>query len=115
MSVRFYVDVHVPLAITEQLRMRGVDVLTAQTDNATRLDDPALLDRATELGRILFSRDKDLLRIAAERQRGNHSFSGLVYAHQLRVSIGRCVDDLELIGKASNPEDWFGKVVFLPL
>ena len=115
MSVRFYMDVHVPLAITEQLRMRDVDVLTAQTDNATRLDDPPLLDRATQLGRILFSRDKDLLRIAAERQRGNRPFSGLVYAHQLRVSIGRCIDDLELIAKASNPEEWIGKVIFLPL
>ena len=30
MSVRLYMDVHVPLAITEGLRLRGVDVLTAQ-------------------------------------------------------------------------------------
>ena len=49
MSVRFYMDAHVPLAITEQLRMRDVDVFTAQTDNATRLEDSPLLDRATEL------------------------------------------------------------------
>jgi len=108
-------DVHVALAITEQLRMRGVDVLTAQMDNATRLDDPPLLDRGIELGRILFSRDKDMLKIAAERQRDNRLFSGLVYAHQLRVSIGRCVDDLEVIAKATNPEEWVGKVMFLPL
>jgi hypothetical protein len=108
-------DVHVALAITEQLRMRSVDVLTAQSDNTTRLDDPPLLDRATELNRILFSRDKDLLKIAAERQRSNHAFSGLVYAHQLRVSIGRCVDDLEVIAKTTNPEEWICKVAFLPL
>ena len=108
-------DVHVPLAITEQLRMREVDVLTAQTDNATRLEDQPLLDRATELDRILFSRDKDLLKIAAERQHSNPSFSGLVYAHQLRVSIGRCVEDLELLAKTTNPDEWEGKVMFLPL
>lgn len=115
MSVHLYMDVHVALAITEQLRMRGVDVITAQADNATRLDDPPLLDRATELGRVLFSRDKDLLKITAERQRGVHPFSGLVFAHQLRVTIGRCVDDLEVIAKATNPEEWVGKVMFLPL
>jgi hypothetical protein len=114
-SVRVYMDVHVPLAITEQLRMREVDVLTAQADNATRLEDQPLLDRATELDRILFSRDKDLLKIAAERQHSNPSFSGLVYAHQLRVSIGRCAEDLELIAKTTNPEEWIGKVTFLPL
>ncbi len=95
--------------------MRQVDVLTAQADNATRFEDSPLLDRATELGRILFSRDKDLLKIAAERQRSDRAFSGLVYAHQLKVSIGRCVEDLELIAKATNPEEWVGKVTFLPL
>lgn len=108
-------DVHVPFAITAELRLRDVDVLTAQTDNTTRLGDSPLLDRANELKRILFSRDKDLLRIAAERQRSNSPFSGLVYAHQLRVSIGRCSDDLEMIAKATNPEEWAGKVMFLPL
>jgi len=108
-------DVHVPIAITAELRLRNVDVLTAQTDNATRLEDSPLLDRATELGRILFSRDKDLLKITAERQHSNGSFSGLVYAHQLRVSIGRCVEDLELIAKATNLEDWIRKVAFLPI
>jgi hypothetical protein len=95
--------------------MREVDVLTAQADSTTRFEDSPLLDRATELGRILFSRDKDLLKIAAERQRSDRSFSGLVYAHQLRVSIGRCVEDLELIAKATDPEEWIGKVTFLPL
>ena len=83
--------------------------------NATRLEVQPLLDRATELDRILFSRDKDLLKIAAERQHSNPSFSGLVYAHQLRVSVGRCVEDLELIAKTTNPEEWIGKVTFLPL
>jgi len=108
-------DVHIPFAISAELRLRNVDVLTAQTDNATRFEDPTLLDRATELNRILFSRDKDLLRIAAQRQLSNRPFSGLVYAHQLRVSIGGCVEDLELIAKTTNPEEWVGKVTFLPL
>ena len=53
MSVRFYVDVHVPLAITEQLRMRGVDVLTAQTDNATRLRRRSGIDWESEQSRGL--------------------------------------------------------------
>src|SRR5207302_1334872 len=35
-SIRFYMDVHVPRAITEGLRLRGIDVVTAQEDGATR-------------------------------------------------------------------------------
>lgn len=41
-------------------------------------------------------------------------FCGIVYAHQLRVSIGRCVDDLELIAKAGEPADLMNQVIFLP-
>ena len=54
-------DVHVPYAITAGLRLRGVDILTAQQDHSQELDDAALLDRATALKRILFTQDDDLL------------------------------------------------------
>ncbi|MBI4454815.1 MAG: DUF5615 family PIN-like protein [Acidobacteria bacterium] len=50
MSARLYMDVHVRWAITDGLRRRGIDVLTVQEDGAQQLDDPALLDRAMELG-----------------------------------------------------------------
>ena len=43
----------------------NVDVLTAQRDGTTALHDPALLDRATAFGRVLFSQDEDLLAEAA--------------------------------------------------
>jgi hypothetical protein len=108
-------DVHVRRAITESLRLRGVDVLTAQTDGAARLPDPQLLDRAMQLGRVLFSQDEDLLAEAAARQRSGRPFAGLIYAHQLRVTIGRCIADLELIAHATEPADWLGQVEYLPL
>jgi hypothetical protein len=34
MPVALYMDAHIPRAITVGLRLRGVDVLTAQEDNA---------------------------------------------------------------------------------
>jgi len=114
-SVRLYTDVHVPFAITAGLRIRGVDVQTAQADNALRLDDSPLLDRTTELGRVLFSQDKDLLKVGTERQRTGLAFAGVIYAHQLRVPIGRCVEDLELIAKATDLEEWLNRIEFLPL
>lgn len=115
MALPLYVDHHVPRAVTTGLRLRGVDVLTAYEDQANRLDDPELLDRATELGRTLFSRDDDLLAEAVRRQRSGVRFHGVVYAHQLRVSIGRCIDDLETMAKAGRPEDVIDQILFLPL
>jgi hypothetical protein len=54
----------VPLAVTEGLRLRGVDVLTCSDDGTSELDDPSLRGPATELGRVLFSQDADLLAVA---------------------------------------------------
>jgi len=98
-------DVHVPYPVTVKLRLRGVDVLTAQEDGSRELGDPELLDRATELGRILFSQDKDLLREARQRQQNGQTFTGVIYASQLRISIGQVIADLELIALASEPDE----------
>jgi predicted nuclease of predicted toxin-antitoxin system len=114
-SVALYMDVHVPAAITDALRLRGVDVLTAREDSADRLADSALLDRSGAQARVLFSQDADLLREASARQRSDVAFSGLIYAHQLNATIGQCVEDLELIAKAFDPADLSGQVVYIPI
>jgi hypothetical protein len=57
-SLKLYMDVNVHRAITEGLRLREVDVVTAQEDGAGHLADPALLDRATALGCVLFHRSQ---------------------------------------------------------
>jgi uncharacterized protein with PIN domain len=114
-SVRLYFDVHVRRAVADGLRLRGVDVLRAQDDGAAELEDPQLLDRASELGRLLFTQDKDLLREATKRQRAGQEFSGIIYAHQREVTIGECVTDLEIIAKGSEPEEWMAHVQHLPL
>lgn len=108
-------DVHVPYAITVGLRLRGVDVVTAQEDGSRRLDDPILLDRAMELGSVLFTQDDDLLVEAKLRQQAGVPFAGVIYAHQLNVSIGECIRDLELIALASAPAEYVNTVLYLPL
>jgi len=115
MPISFYMDQHVPRAITLGLRLREADVITAHDDGTSELDDAGVLDRAGELGRVLFTRDDDLLAEATKRQREGIPFHGIVYAHQLRVSIGRCVEDLELIAKVGAPADLMDQVMFLPL
>ncbi|HEX8098527.1 MAG TPA: DUF5615 family PIN-like protein [Pyrinomonadaceae bacterium] len=115
MSIGLYMDVHVRRALTAGLRLRGVDVVTAQEDGAAELDDPPLLDRAAELGRVLFTQDDDLLKEAARRQETGEPFAGLIYGHQLNVSVGQCVEDLELIAQATGIEEWANLVTYLPL
>ena len=108
-------DHHVPRAITNGLRLRGIDVITAAENGGSELQDPALLERATELGRILFTQDDDLLVEATRRQRLDQRFAGVIYAHQLHISIGSCIRDLELVAKVGEPADMNRQTLFLPL
>lgn len=115
MAIPLYMDQHVPRAVTVGLRLRGVDVLTAWEDGAGAFSDPELLDRASALGRVLFSQDDDLLVEAMRRQAAGLPFSGVVYAHQLRASIGECIQDLFLVATAGEVDDMRNSVMFLPL
>jgi hypothetical protein len=108
-------DHHVPKAITTALRLRGVDVITAYEDGADQLDDAHLLQRAHELKRALFTQDDDLLEEAAKCRHAGRTISGVIYAHQLRVTIGVCVQDLEIIAKSADEKDMENQVIYLPL
>jgi hypothetical protein len=114
-SVTLYRDVNVRWAVTEGLRLRGAEILTAQEDDRRKADDDMLLDRATALGYVLFTQDEDLLREAAQRQERGETFAGVIYAHQLHVTVGQCVRDLEVIALAGEPEDFANRVEYLPL
>ncbi|NJL36258.1 MAG: DUF5615 family PIN-like protein [Leptolyngbyaceae cyanobacterium RM2_2_4] len=115
MTVAFYMDEHIHYAITVGLRLRDVDVLTVQEDGRSGISDIMLLERATELQRVVFSQDQDFLIEAQRRQIEGIPFTGVVYAHQRAVTIGECIQNLEIIAKASELEELINKVEFLPL
>jgi hypothetical protein len=77
--------------------------------------DPAVLDRATELGRVLFTQDEDFLTEAARGQQAQEAFAGVIYAHQVRMPIGQCVHDLELLAGVLDPPEMANCVEYLPL
>ena len=90
-------------------------MLTAQEDGTARWEDADLLDRAAELGQVLFSQDEDLLAEAAKRQRTGIPFHGVIYAPQLGLALGLCIEDLEILAKAGIPSDFANRVQYLPL
>jgi hypothetical protein len=107
-------DVHVPQSITDQLRRRGVDVLTAIEDDSAELADEALLERASSLERVLFTQDIRFKALAENWQRHQRPFAGLIFGHQLGGTIGQFVKDLELIALASESDEWLNVVEYLP-
>jgi hypothetical protein len=110
----FYMDHHVHRGIVEGLRRRSISVLTAFEDGSERLDDDALLDRATSLGRVLFTQDQDFLEIVPRWRAAGRPFAGIVYAVQKRIDIGRTIDYLELIAELMSAEEMRNRIEFVP-
>lgn len=114
MAIALYMDVHVSQAITDQLRRRGIDILTAFDDETQELPDDQLLIRVTQLNRVLFTQDIRFRVLAETWQIEGKQFSGLIFGHQLGGTIGQFVKDLELIAKASEPDEWMNTVEYIP-
>jgi Domain of unknown function (DUF5615) len=114
MAIQLYMDVHVPQSMTVQLRRRNVDVLTAQEDDTIKFSDEQLLERTTAPNHVLFTQDIRFRARAGDWQRQDKPFAGLIFGHQLGGTIGQFVQDLELIAKASEPEDWFNRIEYIP-
>ena len=55
--IRFYMDEHVPRAVTAGLRRRGVDVMTAQEAGLHPAADEKHLAFVLQEGRVIFTQD----------------------------------------------------------
>ena len=115
MPVRFYMDVHIPAAVAKQLRARDVDVLTANEEKTNEISDVDLLMIATADNRIVVTFDIGFRVMAESWQRIGKEFAGLGFARESGISIGQMVNDLEIMAKASEPEEWRNTVFWLPL
>jgi predicted nuclease of predicted toxin-antitoxin system len=71
--IRYYMDQHYPASVTEGLRRRGVDVLTAQEAERCGLPDPEQLAFATVGDRVMVTFDSDYLAL----QRSGISHAGV--------------------------------------
>jgi hypothetical protein len=86
-----------------------------QEENTAEFPDNELLDHALKLGRIVFSQDKDFLIICTWRQRSGIDFGGVVYASQLRLSVGQIIRDLHFLATILEPEEMTNQLLWLPL
>lgn len=115
MSLPLYMDEHVKSAVTTGRRQRGIDVITVQEDGYVERDDAEILARATDLKRVLFTQDDDFLVIAHSWQMSSREFYGVVYGHQLELTIGIAVNHLQVVCEAVTPAEIHNTIVFLPL
>ena len=107
-QLKFYLDEHVPRAVAEGLRRRGIDVLRAQEAGMLEAADEEHLALALREGRVVVTQDADLLRLHA----AGRAHAGIVYAPQ-GTPIGAIIRGLMLIHDVLGPEDMVNHVEFL--
>lgn len=115
MSLALYFDHNMQAAVAAALQERGVDLLTAQEDGYAEKPDIEVLQRATELGRVVVTHDHDFLRLTQERLAAGQHQSGLLFCQLAGVSIGTLIAELELAAKTLTPAEIEDQTVWIPL
>ncbi len=95
-QLKFYFDTHIPKAVADQLRARGIDVERAEEAGLARARDRVHLRHATSQGRAMVSHDRDFFDLQAEWQAAGEHHSGIFYVPpRLQGQIGVMVTALE--------------------
>jgi predicted nuclease of predicted toxin-antitoxin system len=108
-TIRFHLDENCSHAIAEGLRRRSINVTTTPEVGLLGATDEEQLAYCSADGRVIFSYDDDLLRMAAS----GVPHAGITFCQQRRRSIGNIIRGLVLIWERLDPLDMVGQVKYL--
>jgi len=107
--LRYFFDEQIDSPITKQLKLRGVDVLTAQEAGRAgkKIPDDEQLAYASDIGRVVVTRDTDFINLAFTRA----SHAGVIPL-QKPLTIGETIDYLEYMAKTTEPDAVHDRLVY---
>ncbi len=108
-TIRFHLDENCPDAIAEGLGRRGIDVTTTPEAKLLSASDEQQRAYALSEGRVIFTHDRDFLRINAS----GVPHAGIVYCRQGKRRIGGIIQDLTEIWEVLEPEKMRNWLVYL--
>jgi len=107
--IRYFFDQHIPSAVRQGLRQRGVDVLTAQDAGRCGLPDSDQLQFATGEERVMVSFDTDFLVLTAS----GVQHAGIGWCPATKYSIGQLLHMLVLLHGVLDRDDMKNRVEYL--
>ena len=116
MPVKFLADANLDLDIAAGVlrRVPGLEFRLAADVIPPRMKDPDVLAVAASLGCILVSHDVHTMPRHFADYVSLHTSPGLILS-PFTVSVGRAIEDLVMIAHASEPHEWVGRIVWLPV
>ena len=105
MALNLYMDHHVHSYVTAYLRDHDIDCITAEEDGHADEPDHVILERATSLGRIVVTYDKDFFVLHTEtlRRRSNHA--GILHVRSKGTSPKEVLESLLLSAISHQPPE----------
>ncbi len=95
-------------------KLPNLDLVRAQDVGLMNTDDPDILEWAANEGRILLTHDVATITMYAyDRMKQRLLMTGVVEVIAT-APIGRIIDDLELFICCSQPEEYEGRILFIP-
>jgi hypothetical protein len=100
-ELRFYFDESVDLAVSEQLALASLDVVSAHSLDRLGDKDTPHLRRATEMGRALCTCDADFVALAQE----GAEHAGIVFGAMHHFTIGDWIRYIRRLHAVKSAED----------
>ena len=108
-TIRFHLDENCPTAIAEGLSRRGVDVTTTPARGLMGASDEDQCAFALSESRVIFTQDKDFLRIHASCT----PHAGIAYCQQRKRCIGEIITSLIQLWEVMEPDEMKNWLVYL--
>jgi predicted nuclease of predicted toxin-antitoxin system len=108
MALKFHLDEHVPRAIAEGLRRRGIDVTTTVDAGLISATDFQHVEFARREHRVIYTQDDDFLTLAASGMK----HCGVVYNHSEARTIRQIIEFLELLSDCLTGQEMVDHVEF---
>jgi hypothetical protein len=115
-KIRFQADADLKHAIIAGTlrRAAGVDFHRAEAVPLEGLDDPGVLVKAAEAGRVLVSHDVNTMELHFRSFTRGQTSPGLILIPQKRVSIGQAIDSLVLLWEVLDSADLENRICLVP-
>lgn len=109
-EIKFYLDENISPRIASTLKMDGIDVVSVRDLGLLGDVDENHLQRATTMGRVLCTQDRDYLALHQE----DKAHAGIAFADQATASFDLWVKYLIMLHEARSAEEMTGTVFQLP-
>lgn len=108
-AIRFHLDENCAKAVAKGLRRNGIDVTTSREVGLLGVIDEEQAAYALAEGRVIFTQDRDFLRIHA----AGIPHVGIACCEKDTRGIGEIIDALTLPWEIYEPEEMAGRIEYL--